>query len=160
MGIKRIISEYISEENVCKMRAVVCMIGDYIDSHLSAEEKAELGKKVYGVVSDGHYDRYFAEEAISKMYFEDKNGEKHYAPFFTEEEVEEVFEEHQDDISDYTIHDLSVTMNMLWSDNHTFLAKFAKDTKEAKEMVTCMSVEYLQDPDAPHPSNKIWAYLN
>ncbi len=29
-----------------------------------------------------------------------------------------------------------------------------------KEMVKLMAIEYLQDPDAPHPSNKIWHYIN
>ncbi len=55
---------------------------------------------------------------------------------------------------------LAVTMNMLRSDNNRFLEKYAKDTSEIKEMVSFMAIEYLQDPDSPHHTSKIWHYIN
>ena len=94
------------------------------------------------------------------MWYEDDNGDKHYAPFFTEEEVKEVFDLNKDEISDYTIYDLAVTMNMLRSDNNRFLEKYASGESGKKEMIYTMAIEYLQDPDAPHPTNKIWCYIN
>lgn len=94
------------------------------------------------------------------MWYEGNDGNRHHAPYFSEEELETIFEKYQDEISDYTIYDLSVTMNMIRSDNNRFLEKYAKDKGELKEMVVCMSIEYLQDPDAKYPRNKIWHYIN
>ena len=54
------------------------------------------------------------------------------------------------------IYDLAVTMNMLRSDNNRFLEKYAYCESGKKEMISTMAIEYLQDPDAPHPTNKIW----
>ena len=54
------------------------------------------------------------------------------------------------------IYDLAVTMNMLRSDNNRFLEKYAYCESGKKEMIYTMAIEYLQDPDAPHPTNKIW----
>ncbi len=51
-------------------------------------------------------------------------------------------------------------MNMLRNDNNRFFEKYAKSKEEIKEMVSCMAVEYLQDPDAPYPTQKIWKYIN
>ena len=129
-------------------------------SHATEEELHCLYRDIYGVVSEGHFDRHFADEAIKKMWYEDDNGDKHYAPFFTEEEVKEVFDLNKDEISDYTIYDLAVTMNMLRSDNNRFLEKYASGESGKKEMISTMAIEYLQDPDAPHPTNKIWCYIN
>lgn len=136
------------------------IIANFIVRHSNEKELMELYRKLYGITSGGHFDRQYAEEAISKMWYEDEDGNKKCAPFFTEEEVKEVFDLNKDDISDYTIHDLAVTMNMLRSDNNRFLERYAKNDSEVNEMVACMSIDYLQDPDAPHPTQKIWKYIN
>lgn len=73
------------------------------------------------------------------------------APFFTDDEIREAFDKHQDDISDYTIHDLAVTMNLMRSDHHVMLERYSKDADELKEMVVLIAIEYLQDPDFLHP---------
>ena len=73
---------------------------------------------------------------------------------------EEHFDKHKDDISDYTIHDLAVTMNLLRSDHHLLLERYSKDSGELKEMVVLMAIEYLQDPDCLHPTSKIWHNIN
>lgn len=36
----------------------------------------------------------------------------------------------------------------------------APQNQGKKEMISTMAIEYLQDPDAPHPTNKIWCYIN
>lgn len=152
--------QYQQDTTAEQMVEVTKVIGKYIAAHGTDEDRQRLCKDIYGVASEGHFDRHYAEEAINKMYYEDEDGTKHRAPFYTEAEVREVFELNKDDISDYTVYDLAVTMNMLRSDNNRFLEKYAKNTGEMKEMVVCMSIEYLQDPDAPHPASKIWDYIN
>lgn len=115
---------------------------------------------VHGVLSEEHFDKYFADDAISKMWYEDADGTRHMAPFFTDEEIKEIFDKHKDDISDYTIHDLAVTMNLLRSDHHVLLERYSEDAEELKEMVVLMAIEYLQDPDCLYPTSKIWHNIN
>lgn len=160
MNFVELIQQYQKGTTPEQMLAVTKVIGEFVTSHATEEEMCSLSKDIYGIIGEGHFDRYFAKDAIGKMYYEEENGTKHYGPFFTDEEVKEVFDLNKDDISDYTIHDLAVTMNMLRSDNNRFFERYAKNTTEMKAMVTCMAIEYLQDPDAPYPTKKIWRYVN
>lgn len=160
MNFVELIQQYQKGTTPEQMLAVTKVIGEFVTSHATEEEMCSLSKDIYGIIGEGHFDRYFAKDAIGKMYYEEENGTKHYGPFFTDEEVKEVFDLNKDDISDYTIHDLAVTMNMLRSDNNRFFERYAKNTTEMKAMVTCMAIEYLQDPDAPYPTQKIWRYVN
>lgn len=160
MDFVELIEKYQEGTTPEQMLEITKVIGKFVATHGTEDELRRLHRDIYGVVSEGHFDRHFAEEAIGKMWYEDEDGGKHRAPFFTDAEVKEVFDLNKDDISDYTIHDLAVTMNMLRSDNNRFLEKYAKNENEMKEMVSCMAIEYLQDPDAPHPTSKIWHYIN
>lgn len=160
MNLVELITKYQANTTSEQMVEVTKIIGAFVATHATEEDLHKLYKDIYGVISEGHYDRHFADEAIGNMYYEDDEGNKHHAPFFTDTEVKEVFALNKDDISDYTIHDLEVTMNMLRSDNNRFFEKYAKSDSEVRKMVICMAIEYLQDPDAPHPTSKIWHYLN
>lgn len=160
MDFVELIQKYQDGTTPGQMKAITVIIGKFVATHATEEELHCLYRHIYGLVSEGHFDRHFADEAIKKMWYEDDNGDKHYAPFFTEEEVKEVFDLNKDEISDYTIYDLAVTMNMLRSDNNRFLEKYASGESGKKEMISTMAIEYLQDPDAPHPTNKIWCYIN
>lgn len=160
MNLAELILEYQEGVTPDQMKEVTSVIGSFVAKHATEEEVNRLCKEIYGVISEGHYDRHFAEDAIGKMYYEDEGGAKHCAPYYTDAEVKEVFDLNKDEISDYTIYDLAVTMNMLRSDNNRFFEKYAKNNSEIKEMVCCMAIEYLQDPDAPHPTSKIWHYIN
>lgn len=159
MDIARLIEEN-QGATTEQMLQVARIFGKFVSEHASKEETDNLCMEIYGVLSDGHFDGCMAEKAIGRMYYEDEDGTRHNAPYFTDTEVREVFELNKDDISDYTLHDLAVTMNMLRSDNNRFLEKYAKDTSEIKEMVSFMAIEYLQDPDSPHHTSKIWHYIN
>lgn len=160
MDFVELIQKYQNETTPEKMLEVTKVIGIFVAKHGTEEELHHLYKDIYGVVSDGHFDRHFADDAIKKMFYEDEEGTRHHGPFFTDAEIKEVFDLNKDDISDYTIYDLAVTMNMLRSDNNRFFEKYAKNASEVKEMVICMAIEYLQDPDAPHPTSKVWDYIN
>jgi hypothetical protein len=138
------VEKYQQELTPEQMLAVAKAVGKYLSCKLSEE----------------HFDKHFADDAISKMWYEDADGTKHMAPFFSDDEIREAFDKHQDDISDYTIHDLAVTMNLLRSDHHLLLERFSKDSDELKEMVVLMAIEYLQDPDCLYPTSKIWHTIN
>lgn len=159
MTLMKLIVENLADNGGKEMLELTKVLSEFVEKNVSDKDKEVLLREVYGVVSGGHFNRMYAEEVIGSMYYEDADGTKHYAPYFLEDEVEEIFEEHKDDVSDYTIFDLSVTLNMLRSDNARFLKKYAKDEAQAKQMVIDMAVEYLQDPDAPHSHSKVWSYL-
>lgn len=160
MELERLIMDNVHGLDANQMRMLIRKISCFVDAHASDEDKYNLLKSVYGVISDGHYDKEFAVKDISNMHYDDANGIRHNAPFFTESEVQEMFSRHMDELSDYTIHDFAVTLNMVWSDNNRTLCKYAKEGCERREMAESMAVEYLCDQDAPHPRNKIWMYIN
>ena len=160
MDFIEFVDKYQQEMSPEQMLSIAKAMGKYLSYKLSDVEVHHLCAMVYGVLSEEHFDKHFADDAIKKMWYEDEDGNKHMAPFFTEEEIKEAFDKHQDDISDYNIHDLAVTMNLLRSDHHLLLERYSKDEEELKEMVTMMAVEYLQDPDCLHPTSKIWHNIN
>ena len=154
------VEKYQQEMTPEQMLSIAKAIGKYLSYKLNDVEVHHLCAMVYGVLGDEHFDKHFADDAIRKMWYEDEDGTKHMAHFFSDEEIREEFDKHQDDISDYTIYDLAVTMNLLRSDHHILLERYSKDAEELKEMVVLMAVEYLQDPDCLHPASKIWHNIN
>lgn len=160
MNFVEFVEKYQQDMTPEQMLSIAKAIGKYLSCKLSDAEVHHICAMVHGVLSEEHFDKYFADDAISKMWYEDADGTKHMAPFFTDEEIKEVFDKHKDDISDYTIHDLSVTMNLLRSDHHVLLERYSGDAEELKGMVVLMAIEYLQDPDCLHPTSKIWHNIN
>nr|WP_293486169.1 hypothetical protein [Prevotella sp.] len=160
MNFVEFVEKYQQDMTPEQMLSIAKAIGKYLSCKLSDAEVHHLCAMVHGVLSEEHFDKYFADDAISKMWYEDADGTKHKAPFFTKEEVKEIFDKHKDDISDYTIHDLAVTMNLLRSDHHVLLERYSEDAEELKEMVVLMAIEYLQDPDSLYPTSKIWHNIN
>ena len=160
MDFIEFVDKYQQEMSPEQMLSIAKAMGKYLSYKLSDVEVHHLCAMVYGVLSEEHFDKHFADDAIKKMWYEDADGNKHMAPFFTEEEIMEAFDKHQDDISDYNIFDLAVTMNLLRSDHHLLLERYSKDDDEMKEMVVLMAIEYLQDPDSLHPTSKIWHTIN
>ena len=154
------VEKYQQELTPEQMLAIAKAIGKCLSFKFSDDEVHHLCAMVYGVLSEEHFDKHFADDAISKMWYEDADGIKHMAPYFSDDEIKDSFYKHHDDISDYTIHDLAVTMNLMRSDHHVMLERYSKDADEMKEMVVLMAIEYLQDPDCLHPTSKIWHTIN
>ena len=141
------VEKYQQELTPEQMLSIAKAIGKCLSYKLSDDEVHHLCSMVYGVLSEEHFDKHFADDAISKMWYEDADGIKHMAPFFSDDEIKDSFYKHQDDISDYTIHDLAVTMNLMRSDHHVLLARLRKASEELKEMVLLMAIEHLQATD-------------
>lgn len=159
MNYVELIEKYREELTPEQMMDIAEAIGRFVEYKVSEKEMDRLCTMVYAVIGECHFDKYFADEAIKKMWYEDEDG-KHHAPFFTEEEVKAVFEKHKDDISDYTIYDLAVTMNLIRSDYNGLLNKHTSNADEMMEMLVSMVIEYLQDADTEYPTCKIWHSIN
>lgn len=160
MTIEEIIQENLAGVDARQMKKLARTVSDYVEEYGDAEQKSCVKRQIYGIVGDGHYNREYAEEDIARMCYQDMNGIMHHGPFYAEDKVKEVFARRRDDVSEYCLWDFAVVMNMIRSDYDHTLTRYAKDEEQLDEIVEMMSVEYLQDADAPHPHGKIWHYIN
>ena len=141
----------------------VKMLSDALDGMLSAEEYAKIERKIYESISGGHYNEEFAHEDVSKMYYINGNGERVNAPYWTDEQVRAVYNNVKSDLpSQYNMWDFYVTLNMTKADNCNLYNKWWQgansDVIEQKMVET--AVNYLNDVDSPHGTEKIWSYIN
>lgn len=121
-----------------------------------------LLKHTYCAMNGGHFNEEFAKWQVEQMYYIDKDGNKHHAPYWNEDAMKTVYNREKGNIpSVYNYYDFCVTMNMLKSDNYCMLKKWTPNATEDQldMMVSDMAVNYLNDPDAPYPTEKIWRYI-
>ena len=114
MNFVEFVEKYQQEMAPEQMLAIAKAIGKCLSYKLSDDEVHHLCAMVYGVLSEEHFDKHFADDAISKMWYEDADGNKHTAPFFSDVEIKDAFDKHKDDISDYTIHDTNSFFDFAW----------------------------------------------
>ena len=141
----------------------VKVVSEFVEGRMSDKDKDAMMNKLYGMLSGGHFDEDHAVDAVTKMYYIDKDGTKRYAPYWTIPDVEEIYETIEAKIpKDYNEWDWYVTFNMIMSDHRMLLEKWwpGLDMKGIAEKVTDLSVCWLSDPDSPYGTKKIWEYLH
>lgn len=138
------------------------MISDTLEKHLDKDELLKVKKEAYAMMNGGHYNKEFAEEQISKMYYIGTEGARRNAPYWTEEEVSRVYESVRGSIPEYNMYDFMVTLNMIKSDNCQLVKKwFPNEGKEERtQRFIDMAVNWLRDEDNPYGTEKIWGYFN
>ena len=143
------------------MWKTVRIISDAVEADMPKEPKHALMRKIFGVMSDHHYNSDLAHEDVSKMYYTDASGNRHDAPYWPEDAVQRIYEDHKDEIPDYNFWDFYVTMNMLASDNWCMLMRWFRGISqdELNERITEMSLSWLSDEDWP-TTTKIWDYMS
>ena len=141
MDIYNILKEGLRGEGSDKMWCTTRILSDAIEQYVPDKQKEAIKTKVYYSTFGGHFNRDFADTAISRMYYTDLSGVKHQAPYWTESDVKAVYESVKSKIPAYNQYDFEVTLNMV-----------DKLVEEA--------VNYLDDPDNPYGTEKIWKYLN
>ena len=162
MDIYGILKEGLKGEGSDKMWCITKILSDSIEEFVPEKQREILKTKVYYSVNGGHFDRDFADRAISRFYFVDAQGVKHQAPYWTEPEVKLVYDVIKTKIPAYNFYDFEVTLNMVKSDNYNKLKRwFPNDADEelTKKLVE-EAVNYLNDDDNPFGNEKIWKYLN
>ena len=144
------------------MWSTLSLVSDAIESSMPAAGKKALLRKVYGVISGGHYNEEFAHEDIAKMYYVDEDGEMHHGPYWTDEDLLAIYNEHRDEIPDYNRWDFAVTMTMIKSDHCKLLSEWFPDDDNSmrNERIVQLALNWLEDEDNPFGSSKIWYYLN
>lgn len=162
MTLYDIVKKYGEGNGEDTMWSTLTLVSDAVESTMTASEKNSLLRKVYGVMSGGHYNEEFAREDIARMYYEDKNGVKHYAPYWPDSALKALYEKHKEDIPGYNCWDWMVTMNMVKSDNCPLLLEWFPriDEDEKNEKIVQLALNWLVDEDNPFGTSKIWCYFN
>lgn len=143
------------------MWKAVHVISDAVDSGMDEYERKSLMKKVYGLMSDGHYNEETAHDDVSVMYYTDTDGKLHQAPYWPEEAVRNIYGAVREEIPDYNFWDFYVTMNMVASDNWCLFKRWFRGIGdvELNEKITDAAIVWLKDEDWP-TKTKIWDYLS
>ena len=139
------------------------VVSDAIEGGLSEKDRMALNSKIYGLLSGGHFDEDYAMDAVSRMYYTDKDGAKRYAPYWTIPQVEEIYDSVRGDVPNaYNEWDFFVTMNMIASDTWGLLHEWwpSLTPEQFTDRVTDLAANWLDDEDNPFGTKKIWCYLN
>ena len=139
------------------------IVSDKIEESMDDESKEHLMRCLYSKMSDGHYDREYAIQDVSKMYYVDQTGMKHNAPYWTEAQVMEAYQSVKKDLpSYYNEWDFYVTLQMIKSDYCPLLKKWyptATQDDMDKKLIE-LAVNWLNDSDNPYGKHKVWGYLS
>lgn len=144
------------------MWKTVASVSDSVEKFMPPAEKDKLKKKIYSMLSGGHYDKDFANETVEKMYYIDKAGNEHQAPYWPSNAVMEIYEDVKNKIPNYNCWDFYVALNMVASDNWCMLNRWFPEMsdQERDEKLVEMTVNWLDDPDSPFGNEKVWGYFN
>ena len=162
MNMYEMIETYGKGRGEGKMWESVKVISEAVDHDMDEESKERLMRKIYCVMSGGHYNEEFAREDVAKMHYKDMDGKTHYGPYFTREKVASVYETVKDAIPEYNMWDFYVVMNMVKSDNCNLLSQWfpeATDTEREKRLIE-LAINWLSDDDSPMGKEKAWRYFN
>lgn len=160
MSFAEIIKTYGEGKGEKAMVAINNLISDYLRKALPEEDYRCLCKKVFGVLSDGHYDKDFADAQIANMYYADKDGE-HFAPYWTEGEARELYNANKAKIKQgYNFFDFEVALNMVKSDYYGIMDKWFPDSKDNEQRYVDLALNWLNDDDNPYGDQKVWGYFN
>lgn len=107
-----------------------------------------------------HFDERFGRACIANIYYFKDDNNKVYAPFFDLEEIREEYEAVKEDIYGYSFWDFAVTMNMMFANHHDIIMRMIGKNGKLVKLTSMMSVNFLNDEDTEHSSDKIWWYMN
>lgn len=143
---------------------IIHVLSNKVSDHLDKEEKHYLKRKVWCIISDGHYNEKYAEEDVAKMYIATNNGNL-YAPFYKLEKTTQIYnslKKSNDILNNYNEYDFYVVMNMIKSDNYNLYKKRFPGYNDdmLDELFVEDALNWLDDMDNPYGMSKIWKYLN
>lgn len=144
------------------MWKTVAEVSESVEKAMSPEERDKLKKKIYSLLSGGHYDKDFAMGTVADMYFIDKAGNSHPAPYWSADTVMSIYEGVKTRIPNYNCWDFYVALNMIASDNWCMLNRWFPEItdEERDEKFVDMTINWLDDPDNPFGNEKAWGYFN
>ncbi len=144
------------------MWKTVEVISDAVDNYMDEEQQAWLMRRVYSVISAGHYNEDFAREDMANMYYTDADGKKRYAPYWTDDELKSVYDAVSGQIPGVPFWDFAVALNMKKSDECQLLHSWFPNAteKELTDKLVESTINWLNDEDSPYGKEKTWRYFN
>lgn len=163
MNLYYLVKKYGEGKGESMMWRAVAIASEAIDRSMDEVSKKAMLREIYGEMSGCHYNEEYAKEDVSKMYYEDADGNKKSAPYWTDEQVREVYSSIRERIpQEYNEWDFYVTLQMVKSDNCNMLRGWFPEAsrEELDGKLVESAVNWLNDEDNPYGHSKIWRYLN
>ena len=162
MNMYEMIEAYGRGKGEEKMWESIEVISDAVEKDMDEESRHRLMRKVYCVMSGGHYNEEFAREDVSRLCFADMSGRKHYGPYVTEEKAETIYNQVKGNIPHYNMWDWYVTLNMVMSDSSNLLHRWFPDLsdEQLEKHYVELALNWLDDEDNPYGMQKVWSYMN
>ena len=162
MTLYELTKKYGEGKGESSMWKTVAAVSETVENYMPEDQQMVLKKKIYSMLAGGHYDKDFAMETVSDIYYVDKAGNVHHAPYWTEDTVMTVYERIKTRIPNYNCWDFYVALNTVAADNWCMLAKWFPEMgdDERNEKLVEMTINWLDDPDNPYGSEKVWRYYN
>lgn len=164
MSIYRKIIEHediLTKENLLD---IIHLLSDKISDTLDKEEKHYIKRKIWCIISNGHYNEEYAEKDVAKMYIPSNNGNQ-YGPFYKLDDTNKIYDSLKKTngiLTNYNKYDFYVVMNMIKSDNYNLYKKRFPGYNDdmLDELFIEDAINWLDDLDNPYGLSKIWKYLN
>lgn len=153
MTIYDLVEKYGKGQGEGKMWASIAVVSDALEPMKETDKEGYwcIMRKMYGVMSDGHYNEEFAMYDVSAIEYTGKNGEKKHGGYWSAEQVEEATRNFRFP-SGVNKWDKYVAFNLMYSD----LCKKMDDG----QILEAAFAFYFNDEDWPGGSGaKVWDYV-
>lgn len=153
MTIYDLVEKYGKGQGEGKMWASVAVMSDALEPMKETDKEGYwcIMRKMYGVMSDGHYNEEFAIYDVSAIEYTGKNGDKKKGGYWSAEQVEEATRNFRFP-SGVNKWDKYVAFNLMYSD----LCKKMDDG----QILEAAFAFYFNDEDWPGGSStKVWDYI-
>ena len=153
MTIYDLVEKYGKGQGEGKMWASVAVMSDALEPMKDTDKEGYwcIMRKMYGVMSDGHYNEEFAMYDVSAIEYTGKNGDKKKGGYWSADQVEEATRNFRFP-SGVNKWDKYVAFNLMYSD----LCKKMDDG----QILEAAFAFYFNDEDWPGGSStKVWDYI-
>ena len=153
MDVMELVQKYGKGQGEAKMWASVAVLSEALEPMKETDKENYwcILRKMYGVMSDGHYNEEFAMYDVSMIEYTGRNGEKKRGGYWSADQVEEATRGFRFP-SGVNKWDKYVAFNLMYSD----LCKKMDDV----QVLDAAYLFYFTDEDWPGGSStKVWDYV-
>lgn len=152
LTIYDIVEKYGKNQGEAKMWASVAVLSEALEPMKETDKEAYwcIMRKMYAVMSEGHYNEEFAMWDVSKIEYTNKAGERKHGGYWSADQVEDATKNFRFPTG-VNKWDKYVAFNLMYSD----LCKKFDDA----QILEAAYLFYFADEDWPSPSTKVWDYV-
>ena len=127
--LDKIFKDYGYDKQTSVIHKAITNISEYLQKVLDKDQYCKVIKDTYCTFVGGHYNEPFADDQVSKMYYE-KDGSKYTGPFLNKNLILNKYKEIRGVIPDYNEWDYYVTVQMIYSDNYNLIHEWFPNISE------------------------------